>query len=540
MEYIKNDKNNVTNVQLSTVNERISMGNKLYIAAWTFEIVAAIIGLMVAYFQGFDAYKSFDDVKGGIADEHFADVVLGGLPFIMVALAEILKVPIVYLVYINRNFITKVFFSLILLGLTFITFETVTSGFERQFTNITSKVQGPINELRLVEVEILSKKKEVNNVSTITSKTLSDDLLQIKLNLEKSYDSDIEGLQQQKEDLEFSENVSLVHDIKESELELIDLKSNRKEALDEAKVNHEIITKGRIRNIGVKLKSQQDQLSMIVAEIDKKEGKIAKSISSAFLLRCDTQCKEWKNNVKELNSLKISLQQALSGISQEGGGGYSNSVDVIKNKYDQKIEDTKSEIKTLRKNLQQQSIDNAGVEKIRKKIIARGIRYEKEKTEADANSNDIENQLNKDKSQITDWKKKIKELKASKQKLLKEVNKHASFSQMYRFTKYWMNFSADAVCEEYYENEKVISDKGIESGFNWFGLLQDDPGVNTSQKTEQVCKKYVTKEVMIADVTLENVTKTAVWWYGSLAVLVSIMGVILAFFGYMLQGINKE
>jgi hypothetical protein len=98
-----------------------------------------------------------------------------------------------------------------------------------------------------------------------------------------------------------------------------------------------------------------------------------------------------------------------------------------------------------------------------------------------------------------------------------------------------MNFSADKVCEEYYENEKVISDKSTEASSNWFGLLRDDTEVNTSQKTEKVCKKYIIKEITAADVTLEDVTKTAFWWYGSLAALVSIMGVVLAFGALILK-----
>ena len=535
MKYFKNDKKNVANVQLSTVNERISMGNKLYAAAWTFEIAAAIIGLFVAYYQGFDAYKSFDDAKGGISEEHFADVVLGGLPFIMVALAEVLKVPIVYLVYINRNIITKAFFSFILFGLTFITFETVSSGFERQFTNITSKVQGPLEELRLTQVDILELKAKVDTSSSITSKTLSDDLSQIKLNLEKSYESDIEGFEKQKEDLLASKNIDLFNEIKEAKLELIELKTSKKEALSEAKVRYETITKEKAQNIGDKRKSQQDQLNGIIAEINQKEVKIEKSIDSAFLGHCDEQCKEWKKDVKDLNHMKLSIQKELSGLSQGNDRSYSNSTDGIQNKYNRKIEGVKSKIKALRKKLDKQSINNAGVDRIGQKIIARGVRYEEEKSGADTNSNNTEEQLNKDKGQITSWKEKIKELEINKEELNTEVSKHASLSQMYRFTKYWMNFAADEVCEEYYENEKVISDKDTESSFNWFGLLQDDTDVVTTQKTEKVCKKYVTKEVTIADVTLENVTKTAFWWYGSLAALVSIMGVVLAFGALILR-----
>jgi len=531
---IKNNKKDIGSVQLSTVNERISMGNKLYVAAWTFEIIAAIIGLFVAYYTGSDVYNSFSDAAGGISDEHLADVVLGGLPFIMVALAEVLKVPIVYLVYINRNIITKAFFSFILLGLTFITFETVTSGLERQFTNITSKVQGPLEDLRLTQVGILELKAKVDTASTITSKTLSGDLLQIKLNLEKSYESDIEGFEKQKEDLLESKNAGLVNDLKEARLERTELKSSKKEALAEAKVRYETITKEKDKNIGSNLKTQQDQLKGIVAEIDKLDGKIIKS-TDTWHGSCDEQCKEWKKNVKDLNLVKLSIQKKLSGLSQGNDDSYSDTSNDIQKKYNRKIEVVKSKINALKKQLSKQSINNAGVEKIGQKIIARNIRYEKEKAEADVNSNNSEDQLNKDKSQITNWKEKIKELEIDKEKINTEVSKNAALSQMYRFTKYWMNFSADKTCKEYHEKERVVSDKDVKSIFNLFGLLQDETNIATTQKTEKVCKEYETKEVTIAEVTLENVTKTAFWWYGSLAALVSIMGVVLAFGALILR-----
>ena len=535
MKYIIKNKKDIESVQLSTVNERISMGTKLYVAAWIFEIVAATIGLFVAYFQSWDSYVSFNSAEGGILPEQFADVVLGGLPFIMVALAEVLKVPIVYLVYINRNIITKAFFSAILLGLTFITFETVSSGFERQFSNITSKVQKPAEELRLTQEKILSLKEKVKTSSAVTSKTLSDDLSQIKLNLEKSYTADIDALDKQILDLLESNNVSLVNDIKEETLNLTDLKNGKKEEINEAKVRYETEVKEKAQNIGDKRKSQQGQLSGIIAEINQKDEKITKSIDSAFLGHCDKQCEGWRKEVKVLTVMKITIQKELSGLTQESGNSYSDFLDVIKNKYDQKITNAKLKIKNLNKQLNKQSINNSGVEIIRKKKIDRGIRYENDKKQADSGAKNTEDQLNKDKTQIVNWKKSIKELESDKEVLTEEVSEHESLNQIYRFTKYWMNFAADEVCEEYYEDEKVVLDNNPEPGFNWFGLLQDDANVVTTQKTEKVCKKYVTKEVTIADVTLENVTKTAFWWYGSLALLVSVMGVVLAFGALILK-----
>ena len=534
MKYVKNSKTDIDPIQLSTVNERISMGNKLWIAAWVFEITAAIIGLLVAFYQGSDAYQNYAGSNGGVSEEQLADVILGGLPFVMVALVEVLKIPIVYLVYINRNFKTKAFFSLILVGLTFITFETVTSGFERQFTNITSKVRIPAENLRLAQDEILTLKDRITRVSVVTSKSLSEDLSVIKRNLQISYHSDIEGLEKQIDTLLATKNVVLDNEIKEAKKELEDLKASKKEELKEAKSRYATLTKER-GDIGKrKRKNQQDQLDRIIAEIDKKDEKITRSIGKGLFAFCNDQCKAWKKEVKELNSIKIDMQKELSGLSQRSNGTYSDFIDIVNNKYDQKIVNIKFTIKTKRKRLQEQSINDAGVNRINTKIIAREVRYENEKIRADIHKKITEDQLKKDQSNISDWKKKVEKLEINREELLKEVSKHESLTQIYRFTKYWMNFAADKVCEEYYEDGQVSLDKDTQSGFNWFGLLQDNAVISTN-KEEKVCKKYVIKEVTIADVTLENVTKTAFWWFGSLAALVSIMGIVLAFGALILK-----
>ena len=108
MDYII--KNNNPKVQLSTLNERIKNGQKLYIAAWAFEILATIIGILIAVVTGITAYEGFVAMSsdGEVSYEQWSDVVLGFVPFLMVALAEILKIPIAYLVYINRSIITKI------------------------------------------------------------------------------------------------------------------------------------------------------------------------------------------------------------------------------------------------------------------------------------------------------------------------------------------------------------------------------------------------------------------------------------------------
>jgi hypothetical protein len=47
--------------------------------------------------------------------------------------------------------------------------------------------------------------------------------------------------------------------------------------------------------------------------------------------------------------------------------------------------------------------------------------------------------------------------------------------------------------------------------------------------------KYKMGVESVSEVTLDDLTTTAFWWYGSLSMLVSLMGVFLAFSGYSMQ-----
>jgi hypothetical protein len=121
----------------STKEERMILGIRLIMSAWSFQIGAAIIGLFVAYYMGIDSLI-FYDVKGGISQEQLTGVVLGGLPFIMVSLAEFLKVPLVKLLFTSKRVIIKVIVVIVLSMSILITYETIASFFERQFGNTVS------------------------------------------------------------------------------------------------------------------------------------------------------------------------------------------------------------------------------------------------------------------------------------------------------------------------------------------------------------------------------------------------------------------
>ena len=106
------------------IQEKISSGKNLYRFAWTLEIIAAVIGLLIAYGQAAITYELFKEEFGSFPIQRLYDLMLAGLPFVMVASVELLKIPFCKVIYLNKAFKIRFLFSIVLVIVTFITFET--------------------------------------------------------------------------------------------------------------------------------------------------------------------------------------------------------------------------------------------------------------------------------------------------------------------------------------------------------------------------------------------------------------------------------
>ena len=158
-------------------------GKKLYVFAWVIEGIAAFIGLMIAWSMGFQTYQFYVNEYGSFPLINLFDLVLAALPFVMVASVELLKIPFCKLIYLNRSFKIRVLFSIVLVLVTFITFETLITGFERQFNNISiqvnernGKVIGALQASNEGEIFLISNKgtlvrTKINEISLVGRNT---------------------------------------------------------------------------------------------------------------------------------------------------------------------------------------------------------------------------------------------------------------------------------------------------------------------------------------------------------------------------------
>lgn len=171
-----------------TIEEKVIFGRRLIAAAWTFQIAATFIALFVAYTIMNDSMSVYGN---NLTPGQSADIFLVSLPFLIISINEIIKIYWVKLLFLTKGVIIKAVVSIVLLVSILITFETVLSGFERQFSNITSAIQEPIDKLQQINKHIIMIEK---GGSLTTGQSLSE-LKSEKESLKSEIDK-YEGLSQ--------------------------------------------------------------------------------------------------------------------------------------------------------------------------------------------------------------------------------------------------------------------------------------------------------------------------------------------------------
>ena len=92
--------------------------------------------------MGYDAWQSVPKEERGASTT--INAFLGGLPFLVIAVIEVTKIPLAEGVYKVRHFGWRLLTTFGLIGLTFVTFETMFTGLERQFKPWPKKSQRKI------------------------------------------------------------------------------------------------------------------------------------------------------------------------------------------------------------------------------------------------------------------------------------------------------------------------------------------------------------------------------------------------------------
>jgi len=123
--------------------------------AWTVEIIAVIIGLTISVVVAVSAYNSYaSNDQVGLLDGTSA-VLVAALPFVLVAVVELCKIPLTFAFMSIKHIAWRILFCSFVVFLCLITFETLLNGFERNFSNLNRAIDLRKNEIENAESEVL-------------------------------------------------------------------------------------------------------------------------------------------------------------------------------------------------------------------------------------------------------------------------------------------------------------------------------------------------------------------------------------------------
>ena len=129
---------------------REKTSTQLLRAAWTVEIVAVLMGLAISVAVGFDGWDSLQksDKSSAVV---WINILISSAPFVLVAMVEMTKIPMSGAAYYATRWYWKVMFTLGLLFVAFVTFETMFNGLERNFASLKYSMDLKMDEYTLLK-----------------------------------------------------------------------------------------------------------------------------------------------------------------------------------------------------------------------------------------------------------------------------------------------------------------------------------------------------------------------------------------------------
>ena len=163
-----------------------SNATKLLAAAWFIEICAAGIGFFFAYTTG-EATRKYlaQDTEAFIGNPEIS-VLLAMLPFMIIGVVELTKIPLAYAAYNAKPSFWKALFIGVLLSLCFITGETIFTGMERSLDNQLKYFEGDKKLQEELKVDVLNLDKVV--IELESERPIDD--------IDREYDSEIRAFEQ--------------------------------------------------------------------------------------------------------------------------------------------------------------------------------------------------------------------------------------------------------------------------------------------------------------------------------------------------------
>jgi hypothetical protein len=476
--------------------ERESIGKKLMFFAWAVEICAVIIGFAISIMQGITSFSEIEANRdNGLGFGDYTNVFIAMMPFFMVAIVEITKIPFVGATYKTSNTKWKIVFGTSLVFLAFITFESALNGFERNFHALIYSIDKHKKELIAVEEEIepIASQREI--LANLTASGIEAEYSKRHAIISEERSRQADTIQDRIQGLRAATQTEyirgLADQIADRRKQVDSQRADRKRELDGLIDASSQMTKNSVSELNTQRRSQQQQLAKAQLYLEELRKKREKLIADAGYFS-ESGVRERQNIIvaeqeKMVEQLRVTLNQLSDSDRQTNlRARYNADIDAVKDRYQKRIDKLNKEIQglslTMNKSLGAREKDVEGVIKNHMKELTRMERKFADQQSDNEKIRETEfNKLAKNEELIANFDKTIFEKKNERVVLRNLVNVKVGDNQVYRMAQWW------------YSKESA------------------------------------------ADLDRKDVMVIATLWFGSLAMLIAVTGILLAFASYVIR-----
>ena len=510
-------------------------GKKLLITAWAVEIMAASLGLLIAFFMAYDAYFN----SGNQDFSRTLNAILGALPFLLIAIIEPTKIPLAGGLYKVKSWGWKTLILAALLGLTAVTFETIFTGLERQVTNVTGQVHQGITGIQNIEdknseIERKIAENEKINLGDRTA-DLDKNILENNELLSAEVSKETQNYETRKINLEQQEQ-KLITDLNKVEAQRRDDNQKRISALEKP-----------LDTLNIRInKKQTERDKLIETQTQRQQGNLRDAIIVSYEASIATvraKIDEVQNWLLSQETVQIKKAQTTIGVLDDGkaGDNTNRNFQNWRSKQEEQISSLNIKIDDRRREIEQNAqaltdAGNSGIQRLSEELQS----LEADRTKSQQAIQILSLELVKSNT-LTDRELNLKQ---SIEKINLEIsaltNEHNSNIDVIRNNR-------SAIQKNLEDNKKIIEGE-FSALKNTVPSLRNEFSSNLSEintKKEELRVLAQKNQIYrfaqkwkgyddILEVSEKDLTVVSTIWFGSIALICATVGTILALISYIM------
>ena len=456
--------------------------------AWSVEVLAVLIGLTVSVVVAVSAYQASAKLGSTGFMSGSSSVLVATLPFVLVAAVELCKIPLTFTFMRVQSAGWRMLFLFFVMFLCLITFETMFNGFERNFSNLNRVIDVRKNEILDSNSQIALLERRRAHIVKFTEDEVAQEAESMREAINDDYKKQLTSVEVNARKMLVNVDYSFKDGL---ETQINDLMTTRdKYYADWAKETSAVENRFSKLVLG-NIQGSTDERTRLLSELEALKAEFKTKMSEAsFLTRSQVETK-YRALIKDKEDQLSKITTGFLGsdaIEKQSSmeSQMKQQIAFVNSKYQGRIDDVNARIEGLKKEIAQRTAHNAQLESsIISKSAKDKLRYavirEERRKEADQTLVQKQKQLEVIAELSFGIDEKIFDLKNKQRNLNSEINQLINQNQIYRLAMY-------------------AFDK--QSG---------------------------------AEVTRGEVATVAIVWFGSLSLIASVCGVMLALAGFYLK-----